>query len=585
MLILEVLTIALLILCTILATPLVIDVWKNSRVRKKVKKKNPLIIERTIKQNQTWLTSALHTLNCKVEWIDEKENKLCHFEYQDARFDLRLNPETPYATLFFPHFLDTPQDNIELVRSLCNVCNLNTDTERIVYTYDKQHNTIDVHIITGLLVNKQTALPTLANAMANCFQWRNAIVKKFDELLKEKKNEKEKKQAHDPERSSNEWNREVFLLHEQEIMHQDAGPDWRQNHTQTITLQQVLSSLAGITRFLPIRMLVISNGKTERVPTDDIKDFDLSQPLINNDDFTTGEAIISLTYRDQRRPDKERSLAILLKTEGKGEHTLYYRITLTVSPLSAQPIVAMGSQEQQAIGRTALIGYDLQPADGPLSEFRYMWKDACQKLRNGKDNELSEEQRLIASTANEDAAYELYFGHKFFLDARYLEASLHLENAWRLLQADFAQLKDSKRRDFYEICYYLGFCFNELQQYEKANFYLEQALPMQRVVYTEEYVNCLVNSHDFRAIPFITNLLAEIEAMEENNNDDDNTPDIASSSDLTAFKSFLRRRKAYALIETRQYNEAEHILKTLLDDPDSSDFALNELAHLQKLKK
>jgi Tfp pilus assembly protein FimV len=56
--------------------------------------------------------------------------------------------------------------------------------------------------------------------------------------------------------------------------------------------------------------------------------------------------------------------------------------------------------------------------------------------------------------------------------------------------------------------------------------------------------------------------------------------DIAASS----FINFLKRRKAYVYIDLQHYDEAESLLKKMLDDPDNTDFAIGELAYLQKLK-
>lgn len=558
-----------------------IAIGKPGRWRKKKRG----LAAHTAADNRAWLSEALESLNCKVEWTTENDGTLGRFDFQGGHFGLRLDASTPYATLSYLFFLDTTQDNIELVRTLCNQCNLNSGPQRIVYTVNTEHNSVDVHILSSLLVDRQTAQDVLERAMTDCFQWRNAFVKRFGEM----EEESGKGKPRDVEKDGAEWSRELFLLREQEMMHQEAGPDWRQNRTAAVTVRQAMASLGGIGGFLPIRMRVVCGSRVERVDTGDIKDYDLSRPLVADGRFIAKEALVMLDYHDQRRPDKERSLTIHLKAEGTGGHTLYYRITLTVVPLSAQPVVPMDSIEQETVAGTALVGYDGQSAEQQLGEFRYMWKDACQKHRNGQDDELTEEQRLIARTANGNAAFDLYFGHKLFLEGRYLEASLHLENAWRRLQPDFTQMNDSTRERFFEICYYLGFCFNELHQYEKAFFYLEQTLPMQRVTYTEEYVNCLVNSHDFRALPFITRMLNELEMMESMDDDGDDDDATAADGDdggsLTSFKSFLKRRKAFVLIDNGRFDEAESILKALLDDPDSSDYALNELAYLQKLKK
>ena len=48
--------------------------------------------------------------------------------------------------------------------------------------------------------------------------------------------------------------------------------------------------------------------------------------------------------------------------------------------------------------------------------------------------------------------------------------------------------------------------------------------------------------------------------------------------------NFLSQRKAYLLVSTGNYEEAERLLKMMLDSADNSDFALKELAYIQKNK-
>ena len=48
--------------------------------------------------------------------------------------------------------------------------------------------------------------------------------------------------------------------------------------------------------------------------------------------------------------------------------------------------------------------------------------------------------------------------------------------------------------------------------------------------------------------------------------------------------SFLKRRHGYSLIEFGKLDEAEKVFKSLLDDPTSQDYAVSELAYIQKLK-
>ena len=70
----------------------------------------------------------------------------------------------------------------------------------------------------------------------------------------------------------------------------------------------------------------------------------------------------------------------------------------------------------------------------------------------------------------------------------------------------------------------------------------------------------------------------------DDDDDDDDAPSKEADATLASFLSFLRRRKSYVLIECKRYDEAEKLLKSMLNDPSSSDYAINELAYLQKIK-
>lgn len=60
---------------------------------------------------------------------------------------------------------------------------------------------------------------------------------------------------------------------------------------------------------------------------------------------------------------------------------------------------------------------------------------------------------------------------------------------------------------------------------------------------------------------------------------------LAEKQPQHSFVSFLKRRKAFLLVRQGSYDEAEKLLKQLLDDPENSYFALKELAYIQKKKE
>ena len=116
-----------------------------------------------------------------------------------------------------------------------------------------------------------------------------------------------------------------------------------------------------------------------------------------------------------------------------------------------------------------------------------------------------------------------------------------------------------------------------MQQYSRAYYYLDTVYQLNNINYGEEYVNCLVNSKDFRAIDVINDALERIRKMEEEADEEEGVGEV-----LISFKNFLRRRKAYVLIDIGKIDEATQLFTEMLDEPENRDFALNELAFIQK---
>ena len=132
------------------------------------------------------------------------------------------------------------------------------------------------------------------------------------------------------------------------------------------------------------------------------------------------------------------------------------------------------------------------------------------------------------------------------------------------------------------MAYYLGCCYLRLHRYEHACYYLQLTLAAHNITYTKAYINCLVNSHDFRALDIINSLLADMQELLDHN---DGFIQNFSRQQIESFVSFMKRRKAYLLVSEQQYDDAVPLLKSLLNDPKHGHFALHELAFIQKQKE
>jgi hypothetical protein len=53
---------------------------------------------------------------------------------------------------------------------------------------------------------------------------------------------------------------------------------------------------------------------------------------------------------------------------------------------------------------------------------------------------------------------------------------------------------------------------------------------------------------------------------------------------MKEFQDFLKRRKAYALVNLQMYDEAKAHLEEMKGDPDLAQFAKSELEYLESLR-
>ncbi len=529
--------------------------------------------------NKLSVNYALKQLNCKVRWENDHDDLIARYEYQSGYYRITLEKGSPYVRLTYSFIFETDLDNLELVRNVINQCNLYTETSRLVYSVNEKSGVVNVHIVSALLISDSTVKEVLERAMRNAFKWQNIFVRKFNELETEGKNVLNR----DLEKSSASWLREVFLLREQEMMHQDAGPEWHESQADPVRLSRLLATAMGLTDIVPAALTLTRGTETHVIDdADDILNYDISSVLVEGDTFAYPSAMAQLDFYDPRNPVRLRRLALLFEQDAQTPDTLYYRVTLALAPLPIDIDHSADGSETQRLMSCVLVGYDLTAPDQRLKAFHYLWKEALAKQKTGNTQEMSDDERLLCEVQSPHLAVKVLRGKALYEQKRFYEAALLLEDAFVAMQAMLDGRNHQTQQAFYEICYLVGSCYVYLRQYQRACYYLQLTLPLRRITYTEAYINCLVNGNDFRAMSIINELLFDFQLMEEEGGGD---AALAEKQPQHSFVSFLKRRKAFLLVRQGSYDEAEKLLKQLLDDPENSYFALKELAYIQKKKE
>ena len=528
-----------------------------------------------LSENKRIVSKALKALNCTGEWRKEGDAALVRYTFQSGHFGIRIIGNCPQVELSYLFFAEAEMKDINIVRHVCNHFNLNSTGPRFSYSINEETNIIDMHILTPLLLDDDRAKDILSSAMVDMFLWQNSFIRSLTDVKKEAKSSA----TSDLEWSEKEVARDFFLLREQELRHQKKGAEWRQNDKETATLKQWMDKVFGLVDVVFSELTVVTDTVTVINDRESIASYNLSDTLIADGAFVRQKAMLDLVFFLPAHPTTRRRMTFSIQQADGCEDVLYYQVVATLLPLPSGIGRPLHSKEVQVQSHSVLLAYDLRSTKQLQDEFVYMWKEAKSKIANGEENQLTEEQRLIANVGSIDAARFVYRSRTLYRQKRYYEAISCLENAYRLLNSNIDKKSLEERNLFLEVCYMLGFCYNELQQYDRAYYYLTFVTGVNRTLYAEEYVNCMIYLGDYRSLMTIDGILEDL----HNSIVEDEEGEVEQS--VHPFLQFLYRRKAYVLVELHRFDEAEEMLRQMIDDPESGDFALDELAYIQQLRE
>lgn len=526
-------------------------------------------------ENKRIVSKALKALNCVGEWQEEKDAAIIRFNFQSGHFGIRIINKRPQVELSYLFFAEAEMSDVNIVRHVCNHFNLNSDGPRFSYTLNEETNIIDLHIMTPLLLDEDRAEEIVSTAMVDIFAWQNSFVR----YLTEVKNDAKNSSTPDLEWAAKEVERDFFLLREQELRHQKKGADWRQNDKEAATLRQWMDKVFGFVDVVFSELIVITDELMTISDREAIATYNLSDSLIANGAFVRQKAMLDLVFFLPAHPTTRRRMTFSIQQADGCDDILYYQVVATLLPLPSGIGRPLNSREVQVQSQAVLLAYDLRSTKQLQDEFVYMWKEAKSKMANGEENQLTEEQQMLAKVEHVDAACFVYRSRTLYRQKRYYEAIACLENAYRLMNPNYQRLSKAEKSVFSEVCYMLGFCYNELRQYDRAYYYLSLIIGLNHALYAQGYVNCLINLGDHRALMAIDSILEDLRSSLSEDEDDE------IEHPLRPFLQFLYRRKSYVLIELRRLDEAEEILRQMMDDPESADFALDELAYIQQLRE
>ena len=525
--------------------------------------------------NRAIVSTALKHLSCQPKWTEEEGEASCSFSYQGGYFVIRVYGNNPFIHIIFPNFEETSLDNIASLRWAINDINSFNSPVKIIYTIQDESHMACTHALASVCINKYSAVPLLTQVFNNIFEARSAIASR----LKENIDKSRDLSSRDLELANAEWKGEISLLHELVIGRQADIMPWHESHTDIImTPRHLAATLMSITYFSPTSMTVVADGQVVATLTDTeaIAGYPLASALIADDRFAHSWAMLHIDYRPDGDPTPHQ-LCISLSAAHSAKSVLYYRVSITSIPakLNLQPGQLLPAHDTSS--HTLMAGYDLTPVKQRTDSIRYQWKEARQSPPTDNEaNGLSATQRLLAACATPDLAQALCTGHALYLGHRYYEAIQPLHTAYSHYASSYSTLTPSEMRAYYEVCYLLGSCYYQLRLFDRAHYYLLATMPLGNVIYHEQFVNCLVSLGNLACMDYIDSAIEHFGQSVANGSADSNTQNLYY---------FLQRRKVELLLRSQQQDQAEAFLRTMLDGTPNTDYAIDQLARIQKERR
>lgn len=513
--------------------------------------------------------------NCTYNISKDESVTTITFDFQAGHFVASIRKQDDSVEITFPCIASAPVSQLNIVRSRCNDRNYANMLFKFTYTLDDEANEVNVHMS---FFNNVIDDDTLKNELSAAFHFQREWVKAFeDDVTTSKDND-----SSDLESDMYKHQREMFLLRHMEMRHQlDASAGAIANGINALPLWQMLDTVSPLPDAHLLFLTVNTVSHQERIEEEEkIRNLDLRRVLTWGEGkearFMRDYAVIDLHYT-QGMDQVPRMATIAITAEGQDDHCLYSRVTVTLPPRNASRMSSLSNELRQPHSVSMLIALDRSNDKQRQQEFEYMWSDAQLKIKNNEQDSMTEEQIMLAHAQHANVAYNLYWGQQMFLDKRYYEAMLYMENIINSLRSHFFELNDEQRRMFMEAAYKLGFCYNELGLNKQAFYYLDLMATDGNIRHTMELVNAMANGKDIRLFNFTDNVLNEVK---RNFSEEEDLPD-----NIRDLINFLRRRRGYAYIDFNQLDQAEKIFTQMLDEEENADYAINELAYIKKLRE
>lgn len=414
-----------------------------------------------------------------------------------------------------------------------------------------------------------------------------------------KKDEASTEEPQKEQISVDDWFWDSFLMNEAKFRSQQKTVK-RSSKDETITLGYIIKELLNIDPADIGSMTIVSRGefgnddKTEIIKEQSrVLEYKPYEAILYTN--SKGETVprtgqntaLIISYRpggvvfdnQENKHDKSKLCtdnSIIMFLRGLGPfmyETAYMRVSVMIPNFTSPDDFRTSHSKNMPFTTSFILGYDIVPPESKLRRYDVIEKSLIDK--SNKSEELTKEEKAVLEglTYSKDLGYDFGYGRWLVSEKRFADALMPLMKVYEHLKTDVVTNYEQLHEIFNETCFNIGFCLNEMEQYDRAVYYLDIIQGSENIKYAIEYINAMVNNGDPRSMNIVQHYLREF---------NDGTKKI-DSDEASFFYDFLCRRLAYLFIDYKMWDKARNLLEQLKESPSCHDFAVGELEYLDRI--
>ncbi|MBR1515547.1 MAG: hypothetical protein IJ621_02225 [Paludibacteraceae bacterium] len=503
---------------------------------------------------------------------------LYSFKYQGGYFIVRTENKNNGIFIQFARFAILPYTHDNYIRALqfCHRCNLNYSFAKFNFNYEEESNQLMFNISVETI---EPSEQVFINYLEMCL----GLANETRDYISGSKKDRLPQVGPMPDDDEDFINlrRDLFRLAQAEMKQEDKAIRKNKPKAQkpkNDTLAEYLNYLFDGEEQADLLALTIQKDNQLQEITDPatIADTRLLNTLIKG---------------SGKRATFATSSPVVFTLDATTNHYIFSLYPLLNEPdfLSAR-LTAVRTPHEFLQAQTATPAYTPQAVSLKLCFAKN------QRKTNQKPSDSA--KRLFPESPAADLFDQFQEAHNLVQNEFYIQAIVLLQPIYEQMKLKYWELRGHDRDLFFAVCYDIGYCYTEMQLFEKAYFYLDITRNSNRYDCEQMYFNSLAEGRDPRIFEDLQGEIEEIrnsiQSMRADNTDDEDDNEDSENifgevhqvglNRMIEYYAFLLRRLGYAQINFGYLDAAEETFRQLLKHEGSREYAKKELKHIATLR-